>query len=606
MRIRRRVIFALIACAAVLLSIEAVVRLAERSRTRRDVAPVSPPVDADSVLSFQRTDREILIPSDLPDPVRWTFDNLDRPGQLVRVEKPAGQLRVVILGGSQAGALGLSDGASYARLLENFLRERHPNRDIQVINLAMTGWAAAQHAFLAETLFPRLKPDLVLAIFGHNERLDVKALTAAGRSPPELLAVSKALQRNSALARLLKPTRDAVPSAPGRPLPEWNRDPAWDSYWLARLERSAKRIAVAARRNGARLVVFFPPSNLLYDQPREWWWAGETDQDRRVIRARHWLRYGRPDEALALLGQYHQEKNDLASALTLGLAAHEAGRSDLAREPLRQAARGLDSELQIADDRYAYLMIRALLGAGEEARARSMLDGWRQQPGSRPRRDALLGAALLAAGRPADARPLLAAARDEDPEAIRADAAVRATLRHVAEQQKVPFRDLDAALAATCPDALCGWDVFFDYCHLTPIGHLRVAGLLLPVVEKELRLAGPPADPAPNRERELRAALQGRDRDFPELTRWLGVCDEMWQLSEERLDDHTCRPPFDESDPTALCFAGNRELQGAVLVRNVESAAHYYQRAGELNPSFSAGEENLRYLRSFTALDTLP
>jgi lysophospholipase L1-like esterase len=592
MTTERKIIYSMISVLLVYAGLEIAVRVL------RPQAPSEPAPDAVSVLPFQRMQADYLVPVTVGGRNYWTMQHVDLPSDLVLRDKPTDALRVILLGGSQAGAMGLSDSAGYARRLERFLAARYPGRNVEIINLAATGYAAAQHAELAAKVVARLRPDVVLGVFGHNERLDVKALAAEGKTPPALLEVSRALQRHSRLARLLRP-KPRPAAEPGRPLPSWRLDPAWNSYWIARFERAIDSLAQTAETAGAKLVLALSPSNLQYVGVRDWWWLGDRADDLRVVEARYWLTHGQPARAVELLqGFAGEEKSEAgqraASAkLALGLALVAAGREAEAATLLGEASELAWGHLA---GPHEWPLGPAALTAERFGRVEELariIEGRLNGPEKQNHRPAVLGWALVKLGLVAQGRAILATARDDDAAGIRADAAVATAMQLAAERIGATFVDLDEPFQQTCSDDLCGYGEFIDYCHLTPGGHLRLAGLLIPVVEEALGLDGSAENPAARAEVKLAAELAGRERDFPEYAEWLGVCDEMWQLSDERLDDAPCMGPFAADDPVAQCFAGNHELGNMRTAEKMAEAAAAYRRALAIDPDFGPALTNL-------------
>ncbi|MDP8223541.1 MAG: tetratricopeptide repeat protein [Candidatus Lernaella stagnicola] len=582
MSTKRKILFAGVALLLLFAGAELISRVVEDLRRE----PLPPP-DATSVLPFQTVPDRTLVPLDGTGKRKWTLRHLDQPAQSIPRDKPAGIARIVLLGGSQAGAMGLSDTASYARRLESLWNQAGGTPRIEVINLAKTGFGAAQIAALAENVLPLLKPDLVLAVFGHNERLDVKAMAATANAPPEALEVSRQLQRHLALARLLRPARNAI-EQPGSPLPSWNRDPRWNAFWIARLERSVASLARAAQRVGAAIVFARPPSNLQYVDVREWWWLEAAEGDERLTQARHWLRYGKPERAVELLAAYRTDAPSVAADLAYGLALTEID-SPRASAMLDGVVRRLEGDSQISPERFLTMMTLALVALGQTDRAGELAQGYLATGRGR---DAVGGVALLRVGEFETAGRVLRSARDHDEMAIRADAAVAATMNDAAERAGARFVDLDDQYQAGCPGGVCGFDEFIDYCHLSPTGHVRLAGLLLPVVARELGATGIDKEAAQNLEARLRGRLRGREHDFPALGGYLGVGYDLWRISDEKLDDRPT-PSGQPTDALGWCFLGDRYFSEGDFARAMEA----YRSALELDPKFSAAAANLDLVR---------
>lgn len=87
-------------------------------------------------------------------------------------EKPQNGLRLIIQGGSTAAGFPYGLGASIAGMLDSRLRQTFPERDVEVINTAMS----AVNSYLLKDLAPEIvqqRPDAVLIYAGHNEYLGI-------------------------------------------------------------------------------------------------------------------------------------------------------------------------------------------------------------------------------------------------------------------------------------------------------------------------------------------------------------------------------------------------------------------------------------------------
>lgn len=87
-------------------------------------------------------------------------------------EKPENGFRLVVQGGSTAAGFPYGLGASLSGMLDSRLRQTYPNRDVEVINTAMS----AVNSYLLKDLAPEIvgqEPDAVLIYAGHNEYLGI-------------------------------------------------------------------------------------------------------------------------------------------------------------------------------------------------------------------------------------------------------------------------------------------------------------------------------------------------------------------------------------------------------------------------------------------------
>lgn len=92
------------------------------------------------------------------------------------VEKPANTVRVFVVGGSTAEDHDPEFGpdSSWPAQLEDILRERHPDVNIEVINAGLSGYSSAES--LSDFIFRglELKPDILLVYHSVNDALTIQ------------------------------------------------------------------------------------------------------------------------------------------------------------------------------------------------------------------------------------------------------------------------------------------------------------------------------------------------------------------------------------------------------------------------------------------------
>lgn len=139
----------------------------------------------------------------------WDFTVVSTNAQGLRhdrpiVDKPRGRFRIVCVGDSVTFGYRIPlvfpdapdaydrNDAPYPARLERLLREQHPDRDFEVIALAVPGYSSFQGRLLLEQTIEWLEPDVVILCFGFND--------VALRAQPDALVmapdvVSTALRR---------------------------------------------------------------------------------------------------------------------------------------------------------------------------------------------------------------------------------------------------------------------------------------------------------------------------------------------------------------------------------------------------------------------------
>jgi lysophospholipase L1-like esterase len=145
-------------------------------------------------------------------------------------QKPAGRIRVVCIGGSTT-VQGQTNETTYPALLERSLRARHPERDLEVLNLGISRvdsgyWPRRSFRFL------EFEPDVVVQYEGVNDLLNEHLPAWAARHPFE------SRLRRSLLLEWLFPLRSHA------------LDPA-----LGQTVRNIAAISAACRARGVRHVV---------------------------------------------------------------------------------------------------------------------------------------------------------------------------------------------------------------------------------------------------------------------------------------------------------------------------------------------------------------
>lgn len=103
--------------------------------------------------------------------------------------KSDNELRILSLGDSYAFGYGVELSDSYPKRLEAMLAADFPDRQVSVINAAVSGYNTHQQQILFDRLFTRLQPDFVLATFvGSNDVAEnarfAEALEQRVHNPP--------------------------------------------------------------------------------------------------------------------------------------------------------------------------------------------------------------------------------------------------------------------------------------------------------------------------------------------------------------------------------------------------------------------------------------
>ena len=98
-----------------------------------------------------------------------TINSLGFRGAEVATPKPAGRFRVVIIGDSVTLGWGVADDETFSARLEQLMRQKFPQRDVDVVDLGVGGYDTRQEVALLKRNLSVLEPDLVLVGFYSND-----------------------------------------------------------------------------------------------------------------------------------------------------------------------------------------------------------------------------------------------------------------------------------------------------------------------------------------------------------------------------------------------------------------------------------------------------
>jgi lysophospholipase L1-like esterase len=122
-------------------------------------------------------------------------------GREVDVPKPKGRLRIIALGDSVTFGWGVNDADTFCNQLEQQLRVRKSGLDVEVVNLAVPGYATRQEVALLKRNLAELQPDVVLVGFYANDlpdTLDDKGSSRSGTRIDARPDVGQVLHMNPA------------------------------------------------------------------------------------------------------------------------------------------------------------------------------------------------------------------------------------------------------------------------------------------------------------------------------------------------------------------------------------------------------------------------
>ena len=286
-------------------------------------------------------------------PVR--INNFGFRGKDFQLEKKPGTYRIICLGDSVTFGWSVADEETYPAQLEKILQEKYPDRDIEVLNLGVTGYTSFQGKKLFLTFAEKLKPDLVIFGFGQNDRLP------ALKSDQELFE-TKAWRKNkldlflshSQVYKILKAgviylqrRQEGLSLDPKTYLPRLKRKVSQEEY-----QDNFKRIKEECDQLGCKLILLnvdFP--SLAIDPANSALKSLEQKHNAHLLK--NWQEW----DSLKLIQKISTESGakllDLRSVFASYLVELEEGKGDQKRKSEFDQALGED----VKNEPWKYLMI---------------------------------------------------------------------------------------------------------------------------------------------------------------------------------------------------------------------------------------------------------
>lgn len=345
------------------------------------------------------------------------------PAELFRAEKQPDAYRIFVQGASTAAGFPYGHGGAFGRMLEQRLQETFPDREIEVVVVALD----ATNSYTLRDLAPAIigeAPDAVLIYAGHNEyygALGVASAESIGRSS---LVVGTYLR----LRRL--------------------RVVQW---WQSAVESAAALLWKVLDRPR-------PPRRTLME----------------YLASEHTVRYDSPIFH-AGIGQYRRNMDALLRLyreagvpVFIGtLASNQRHQPPLLSQPRPST----DSA------RYNTMLdrVRADMASGGRAEAAATIDSLITMDSTAADPFFLRGRLLDHDGRHAEARAAYAAARDRDQLPFRAPTAMNRTLREVAGRHGARVVETLAAMEAAAPGGVVDSTLMLEHLHPNVSGQFLLA-----------------------------------------------------------------------------------------------------------------------------------
>jgi len=208
-----------------------------------------------------------------------TTNSMGYRGPVVRIPKQSGAFRIILLGESTTHGWGVMDDETIDAYLRSLLRERYPDRSVDVINLAFDGYDSWQLLERYRSDGMRLEPDLIIVNAGVNDVRNARFKNLADPDPRTLIweGVLQRLRKEQArggptvwtrikhysyLARLPTIARQYPAASSASRTPHERMTPNLEAADI--FERNLKRIAALASQASIPVIFSTPPSSLSF------------------------------------------------------------------------------------------------------------------------------------------------------------------------------------------------------------------------------------------------------------------------------------------------------------------------------------------------------
>jgi len=236
------------------------------------------------------------------------FNAMGFRGPLVRVEKPAGTYRIVLLGGSTTFGYGVNDDETIDAHMRRRLPTQFSGVCVEVVNLALGGYDSYQDYERMRVDGTRLAPDLVVINSGINDVRNAQYPDLTYPPDPRTLIWEHAMRRMREESKhgpslwTLALHYSYLTRVPPYALELWRQRRGLHAITVAEAHGSAVdyfevnvvRTIELALKTGAAVILSTPPSalsarNKPSDPPEKSYWikdAGTTEEYRRRLGAR--------------------------------------------------------------------------------------------------------------------------------------------------------------------------------------------------------------------------------------------------------------------------------------------------------------------------------
>ncbi len=113
----------------------------------------------------------------------------------IPMEKPPGQIRVMILGDSSAFGFRVKNEEAFGSVAVKMLRQKYPGKDIRLINASVAGWTTYQASVFMKEKGWKFSPDIIIIAFNDDPQDEWKEDVERAPSP-KIMPLMKVLYKS--------------------------------------------------------------------------------------------------------------------------------------------------------------------------------------------------------------------------------------------------------------------------------------------------------------------------------------------------------------------------------------------------------------------------
>lgn len=437
--------------------------------------------------------------------------------QVYEPQKPPGQIRIGLLGGSAVVGMGYSPTWSFTGILQRLCNVS--GKDVKFFNLGRIGYSSRQLIVIADQAIQTLDLDRLIVFTGNNEFLEVNAKLTAGENLSGYTARTQNILGKSALYRTLhrvissqarfRSQTDLIAQS-SLPLPEGVHQVVLNEF----IKNLGDIIKVAQEKCEVTLCTV--PVNLMFGPTGKEPFFLDPQGDNKwkyIFESSAWQKLGNEEKARDLWKKAIQSAPQIEKSVLELLETMDGNAIEIARKEMESL--GAKAPKTLSDTELFTLAVATGITGQWSKFLPFEANHLRNNPGSYAG-TYWKGRFELLKGRKNTARSLLSSARNLDNRRIRILSDFNHAIRSISFSGSVDLIELEADF--------WNYDHFNDYCHFNIKGNLEVAKKIFQhLFSQQAPDVGEPKD-----------WLAERKEDFLVPWHWLGVNEQLWEVYTQR------------------------------------------------------------------------